>query len=346
MRLASVAFCALLVFGVGANAQPVSEFYKGKQVQVIVGYGSGGAYDIYARLIARHMPRHLPGTPSSVVQNMPGAGSLRAANYLYNSAPKDGTVFGTFARNMPMMGVLGGNPNVQFDARRFTWLGSPSSMQDDAYLLFVRTDAKAKNLDDARRPGGPEILIGVTGEGASGNDIAHLIRDTIGLNFKLITGYPDGNALSLAVDRGEIEGRFLGGSSVAAGKPEWLQPQSPVRAVLQFARTTRHPSYKETPTARELARDERALRLIELAEIPYMLARPYVAPPDLPGERAAALQKAFIQALADPVLVDEASKLKLDISPVGAKDAMEMLRLIADAPSELKIELKKLSGGN
>jgi tripartite-type tricarboxylate transporter receptor subunit TctC len=118
MRLAAAAFCALLVSSAGAYAQPVSEFYKGKQLQVIVGYGSGGAYDIYARLIARHMARHLPGAPSSVVQNMPGAGSLRAANYLYNNAPKDGTVIGTFARNMPMMGVLGGNPNVQFDARR------------------------------------------------------------------------------------------------------------------------------------------------------------------------------------------------------------------------------------
>ncbi len=345
MRFAVAAFGTLLFSGFAAQAQSVSDFYKGKQVQVIVGYGTGGAYDIYARMIARHITRHLPGAPTTIVQNMPGAGSLRAANYLFNSAPRDGTSFGTFARNMPMMAVLGGNPNVQFDARRFTWLGSPSSMQDDAYLLFVRKDARAKSLEDARRAGGPEIVIGVTGEGASGNDIAHLIRDTIGLNFKMIAGYPDGNALSLAVDRGEIEGRFLGGSSVASAKPDWLRPESPVRAMLQFARTTRHPSYPDTPTARELARDGRSLRLIELAEIPYMLARPFVAPPEVPAARAAALQKAFLDALSDPALREEASKLKLDISPVGAKEALEMLNLMAEAPADLKAELKKLGGG-
>ncbi len=345
MRLAIATFGALLFSGIGASAQSVSEFYKGKQVHVIVGYGAGGAYDIYARMIARHMTRHLPGAPATIVQNMPGAGSLRAANHLFNSAPKDGTAFGTFARNMPMMAVLGGNANVQFDPRRFTWLGSPSSMQDDAYLLFVRKDAKAKSLEDSRRAGGPEIVVGVTGEGASGNDIAHLIRDTIGLKFKLISGYPDGNALSIAVDRGEIEARFLGGSSVASAKPDWLLPDSPVRAVLQFARKTRHPSYPDAPTARELAQDDRALRLIELAEIPYTLARPYVAPPDIPAERAAALQKAFLDLLADPALLEEASKLKLDISPVGAKEAVEMLELMANAPADLKTELKKLGGG-
>ena len=344
MRVAAV-ICSFLVASTGATAQPAEDFYKGKQLQVIVGYGTGGAYDIYARMIARHMPRHLPGASGSVVQNMPGAGSLRAANFIFNNAPKDGTAVGTFARNMPMLGVLGGNPNVQFDARRFTWLGSPSRMQDDAYLLFVRKDSKASNLDDARRPGGPEIVIGVTGEGASGNDIAHLIRDTVGFNFKLISGYPDGNALSLAVDRGEIEGRFLGGSSVASAKPDWLRADSPVRPVLQFARRSRHPSFPDTPTARELARDARSLQLIELAEIPYMLARPYVAPPDVPVARAAALQKAFLSALNDPALLEEASKLQLDISPVGAKEAMEMLDLLANAPADLKTELKRLGAG-
>ena len=130
-----------------AHADTVADFYRGKQVNLIVGYGPGGGYDTYARLLARHFGRFIPGNPNVIVQNMPGAGSLRAVNYLYNIAPKDGTTIGTFARNMPLIGLLGGNANAQFDARRFTWLGSASSFVHDAYILIVRKDAPAKSID-------------------------------------------------------------------------------------------------------------------------------------------------------------------------------------------------------
>jgi tripartite-type tricarboxylate transporter receptor subunit TctC len=337
---------ALLALGAGAaQADDVADFYKSKPITILVGYGTGGGYDVYARVISRHFGRHVPGNPSLIVQNMPGAGSLRATNHLFVNAPKDGSMFGTFARNMPLMGVLGGNANVQFDARKFTWLGSPSSTQDDAYMLFVRRAAKTNTIEDARNQKRDPIILGGTAEGATGNDVAFLIRDTLGLNFKLITGYPDSGALFIAIERGELDGRFVGLSAVASNKPDWLKPGGLVKPILQFARRTRHPDFPDVPTARELAPEGRAKQLIELAEIPYMLSRPYAAPPGLPADRAKALRAAFDATTRDKDFLAEADKLGLDVSPVGADEAMEMLDLLAAAPPELKEQLRKLQGG-
>src|SRR5215216_6913379 len=154
MLRTGAALAALVLAFACARADPVADFYKGKQVILIVGYGSGGGYDVYGRLFARHLGRHIPGTPNVVVQNMPGAGSLRSVNHLYNNAPKDGTAIAIFARDMPLLGIIGHNPNVRFDPRKFTWLGSSSSYANDAYFLFVRTDAQVKSIEDARLPGG------------------------------------------------------------------------------------------------------------------------------------------------------------------------------------------------
>lgn len=344
-HLIAAAVVALSGFAAQAQTNAVADFYKGRNVTILVGYGTGGGYDVYARVISRHFGKHVPGNPNVVVQNMPGAGSLRATNHLYVNAPKDGTMFGTFARNMPLMGVLGGNANVQFDARKFTWLGSPSSTQDDAYMLFVRRNAKTNTIEDARARDKDPIILGGTAEGATGNDVALLIRDTLGLNFKLIAGYPDSGALFIAIERGELDGRFVGLSAVSSNKPDWLKPGGPVKALLQFARVKRHPNYPDVPTARELATTDRARQLIELAEIPYMLSRPYAAPPGVPADRAKALQNAFNETTRDKEFLAEADKLGLDVSPVGAEEAMEMLDLLAAAPNDLKEQLRKLQGG-
>ncbi len=339
----AIMLVALLAAGAAnVRAESAAEFYKGKQVVLIVGYAPGGGYDVYARLVARHLGRKIPGDPVVVVQNMPGAGSLRAANHIYVNAPRDGTALATFSRNMPLMGVLGGNKNVQYDPRKFTWLGSPTSAQDDAYMLFVRTDAKAKTIDDLIRPGGPEVIVGGTSEGATGNDVALLVRDAVGARIKLIHGYRDSNALFPAIERGELEGRFVGLSAVAATQPHWLRPGGPVRPLLQFARATRHPDFPDVPTAREKARNPEARMLIEAAEIPYLLSRPFVAPPDLPADRAHALQTAFMAMAKDAEFIADAGKLKVDVSPVGAEDAMRMLDLLAAAPQEIKDKLKEL----
>ncbi len=327
-----------------AHAEPVADFFRGKQIQIVVGYGAGGGYDLYARLIARHFSHHIPGQPGVIVQNMPGAGSLRAANFIYSAAPKDGTAIATFSRTMPMMGVLGGNSNVQFDPRKFTWLGSPSSAQDEAYMLWIRKDSPVKSFEESRREGGHEILMGGTAEGSSDRDIALLIKQTVGVNLKVIPGYPDSNAINLALERGEVEARLIGTASVASTRPDWLKPDGSMRALLQFARVTRHPDFPDVPTARETARDPKGRELIELAEIPYMLSRPYVAPPGVPVDRARALQEGFAAMARDPDFLVDAQKARVDVSPVGPSEALEMLDRLAGAPAELREEIRKLLG--
>ncbi len=343
---ALVACAATLSLAAPVSAQDIADFYKGKQINIIVGYSPGGGYDAYARLVARHFGNKMPGKPTVIVQNMPGAGSLRAANHLYNAAPKDGTVFGTFSRNMPLMGVLGGNKNVQFDAQKFTWLGSPSSAEDDAYMLFVRKDSKVKTFQDLLRPGGPTVILGGTAQGATGNDVAELVRDALGARIKLIAGYRDTNALNPAIERGELDGRFVGLSSVSSTAGHWLKPNGPVRALVQFARKTRHPNYKDVPTVRELTTDPKAKVLVNLAEIPYQLSRPFAGPPGIPADRAKALQTAFLDMTKDPVFLADSKKMGVDVSPVGAKDAADMLAELRAAPEEAKDYLRKLLFGD
>jgi tripartite-type tricarboxylate transporter receptor subunit TctC len=325
-----------------AHADEVADFYRGKQVNVVVGYGPGGGYDIYARLLARHLGRFIPGTPNVIVQNMPGAGSLRAVNYLYKVAPKDGTVIALFSRNMPLIGLLGGNANAQFDPRRFTWLGSTSSFVNDAYILIVRKDAPVKSIDEARRHDLPPLMLGGTAEGATGNDVPIILRDTIGLHVKQVVGYPDSTAIFLAIERGEVHGRTVDLSSVKSVKPEWLKPDSGYRVLVQFARMTRHQDFPDVPTARELAKNDAARALIELAELPYTLSRPFAAPPDIPLERANALQRAFLAAHQDPQYLDEAAKLRLDVSPIVGTEVLQAIDRIARAPPELLDYIRRL----
>jgi tripartite-type tricarboxylate transporter receptor subunit TctC len=186
MRLA--ALWILLPVPTAVHADAVAEFYRGRTVNLIVGYGPGGGYDLCARLVARYLGRHIPGNPTVVVQNMPGAGSLRAANHLYAVAPNDGATIGTIARDMPLLAILGDVPGVRFEPRKFVWLGSSSNFADDAHILMVRRDAPVKSIADARRPVGPPLLLGSTAAGTSGSDVPVLLRDTLGLNIKLVSG--------------------------------------------------------------------------------------------------------------------------------------------------------------
>jgi tripartite-type tricarboxylate transporter receptor subunit TctC len=337
---ATVVAAALAV--VPAHADAVADFYKGRQVNLIVGFGPGGGYDIYARLLARHLSKFIPGHPAIIVQNMSGAGSLRAVNYLYNLAPKDGTTIGTFARNMPLIGLLGGNSNAQFDPRKFTWLGSASSFVNDAYILLVRKDAPVKSINEARRADLPALVLGATAEGSTGNDMPIILRDTIGLHVKQVVGYPDSASTFLAIERGEIHGRTVDLSTVKSVRPDWLKPHSGFRVLVQFARATRHPDFPDVPTARELAKNEGARALIELAELPYALSRPFAAPPGLPPARAKALQRAFMAVQTDPEYLEDAAKIGVDVSPIGADEVLRAIDRISVAPPELLEYVRKL----
>jgi tripartite-type tricarboxylate transporter receptor subunit TctC len=338
----AAAILAGLALASPARADPVEDFYKGRTLTLIVGYGVGGGYDLFARLMARHLGRYIPGNPTVLVQNMAGAGSLRATNYLYAVAPRDGTMIGTFARDMPLLAILRANPAAAFDPRRFTWLGSSSDFSKDAYLLMVRTDAAVKSIEDALRPNGPPITLGATAEGATGSDVPLVLRDALGLNVKLVRGYPDNGAIFLAVDRGEVNGRTADLSSMKSLRPAWLEPNSGMRALVQFARATRHPEFADVPTARELARNDGARALIEFAELSYRISRPFAAPPDVPAERAKALQDAFIAVHKDAEYLAEAARLKLEVSPIGSREVLDVLDRISAAPPTVHDYLKRL----
>lgn len=341
MRMATILLSLLLSLS-AARADDVADFYRGRQVDLIVGFGPGGGYDVYARLLARYIGKYIPGHPTVVVQNMPGAGSLRAANYIYSVAPKDGSAFGLFARDMPLVALLGIDPNVQFDPRKFTWLGSSSSYADDAYLLMLRKDAAVKSIADARRPGGPPMVLGGTAEGSTSDDIPVLLRDLLGLHIKLIAGYRDSGVLFLAIDQNEVEGRTVGLSSVRSAHAQWLAPNSDMRVLLQFGRATRLPEFADVPTARELAPDERSRSIIELAELPYLLSRPFAAPPDLPPARAQVLETAFLAAHKDPAYLADAAKLKVDVSPIGGEAALQAIDRLAATPADVRAALKSM----
>jgi tripartite-type tricarboxylate transporter receptor subunit TctC len=327
-----------------AHADAVSDFYRGRTVNLIVGYAPGGGYDLSARLLARHIGRHIPGNPTVVVQNMAGGGSLRAANFLYTVAPKDGATIGTFGRDMPLLAALGNLSGVRFDARKFVWLGSSSSFVNDAYLLMMRTDAPVKSVQEARQPGGPPLLLAGAGAGGSASDVPELLRYALGFNIKLVNGY-DGNAIFLAVDRGEVQGRTSDLASIRALRPDWLEAGGNMHALVQFARVTRHPDFTEVPTARELATSETARALIELAEQPFLMARPFVAPPGTPADRAAALQAAFLAVHRDPAFLADAAQLNIEVSPGGAEAVAEVIDKITSAPPGLLDQLRSALTG-
>jgi tripartite-type tricarboxylate transporter receptor subunit TctC len=330
-----------------ARADAVSDFYKGKTVTMIVSYGPGGGYDTYGRILSQYMSKYIPGNPTIIINNMPGAGSLKGTNYIYNVAPKDGTAFGTFARNMPLLALLDKtDQNVQFDPLKFTWLGSSSSGGDDAYVLIARKDAKNKTIEDMRKPGGPPLILGSTGEGTSSDAMPIVLRDMLGFNIKGIAGYTDSSVLFLAMERGEIEGRTTGLSSVRANKPDWLKPDGIMQILVVMGRATRHPDFPNVPTARELAKTPKDKALIEILELPYSLSRPFAAPPGVPADRAAALQKAFMDTHKDPDYLKEAARLKIDVSPIDGKEVISLIQSISKVPPEQMKEVETLIRSN
>ena len=330
-NLAIFACAALLNFGA------LAEEALPRQIRLIVGYGPGGGYDAYARVIGRHMGKYLPGSPSITVQNMPGAASLRATNYIYASAPKDGSVFGTVARDIGLIGLGGDSQSVRIDPLEFTWIGSASSYEDDSYLFWIR-NAVANNMKDAvsnKR----EIIVGVTGEGS---EFAVFAREALKLPIKIVGGYPDSNALFLAIERSELDGRFVGLSAVRSSQSSWVAENSQVKPLVQFARRTRHPAYPDVPLARELPLTEADKALLDLIELPFALSKPYIAPPNVPEALAKTLQDGFSNAMKDRELLQEFERLGADVSPISAAEIVRMLKAIQTTPEDVKTRMRAL----
>lgn len=299
---------------------------------MLVGTSPGGINDISARLVARHLSRFVPGNPTIVVQNNPGGGGLVTANRLYVNSDKDGSVLAKLERAVPQLAIQG-NANAQFDPAKFTWLGSLSSYADDAYLMLVNANHPAKTAADLKVPG-MGVVLGADNAASSNLIFAVIAKEVLGLNVTVVRGYTGAAPLFLAMQRGELDGQMVGLSSVRTGQRD-LWTRHAFRPLMAFGRTMRHPEFPDMPIGRELAKDAGALALIEFAELPFFMALPFAAPPDIPNEPATALQAAFMAMCRDKAFVEEAEKLGIDLSPIGGQAIVSLLARTAATPKDV-----------
>ena len=310
-----------------AGADSVADFYRGKLVTVYVGYSVGGGYDLYARTLARHMGRNIPGNPDFVVKNRPGAGSLVLANEIYNTHPKDGTAFGTVGRGMPMEPMFG-NKKALFDATKYTWLGS---MNNEVSLCVSWHDTPIKTVDDMFTK---KFIVGGTGRGADTDAFPLVFNNVLGAKIKLVTGYPGGNDINFAMERGEVHGRCAWSwSSVKSTRANWLRDKK-VNLLLQMS-TSKHPELPNVPFVMDYAKTDRERQIFSIIYARQVWGRPFIAPPGLPADRAKALQKAFMDTMADPIFLAEAKKINLDLAPVSGPEVQKLIAELAATPKEL-----------
>ena len=323
MRFVVALFAALA-------AAPVSaQYYAGKTVTIIVGYKTGGGYDAVARLLARHLPKHIPGKPTVIVQNMPGANSIIAANHVYNVAKPDGLTVATFNRNLPIA-QLTGVQGVKFDVTKFAWVGSAAS---ESTILAIRADLPYKSFEDLRKAD-KEIVIGATGPGANTYDFPLLLRELLGVKIKIVSGYPSSSDIMLAVERKEVDGRAGSYSSILRFIERGL-----VRPVIR-ARAV-EPGIEKLPIDESFAPNARAKAIMALRSAPEVIGRPYVMHPDTPAEHLNAMRAAFAAAIKDPELAAEGKKAKMELEYVSGDKALEVMKEVLSQPKDIVEEFSK-----
>ena len=314
-----------------AQAQSVADFYRGKTVNVLIGVGVGGEYDLQARLVARHIGKHIPGNPLVVPQNMTGAGGIKMANYLFTQAVRDGTNIGMLGNNFPATQAVGGQ-GVQYDAVKFLWLGSMAAVVE---TMAVWHTAGVQTVDDLRRK---EIIAGATGRGAITYIYPSMMNEFLGTRFKIVTGYQGGNEVSFAMERGEVQARNNTWSSWKATKAAWLEEKK-ITVLVQAG--PRAPDL-DAPSVEELARNADDRKIIALVVSGTRLGRPMATTPGVPDDRVAALRVAYRATMADPEFRAEAAKLNFAVAPVYGEDMQAIVEQLIATPKELAARAKHL----
>jgi tripartite-type tricarboxylate transporter receptor subunit TctC len=306
MNKAAVALgFAVLTLTAPAHAQSAEEFYRGRTVTILVGFTAGGGYDLYARLLGRHIGKHIPGNPTVVVQNMPGAGSMKAVQYVYGVAAKDGLTLATVSRGMVTEPLLNG---ANFDPVKLTWLGTITS---ETSVCATWKTSLVKNWDDMFKR---EFSLGGSAVGADPDTFALIMRNVFGAKVKLVTGYPGGNDINLAMERQEVDGRCGWSWTSLKSQKQWL-PR--VNLLVQF-NLEKNPDLPDVPVALDRARNDEQRQVLRLLIAGQYVGRPFFTSPDIPAERKAALRAAFDATMKDREFLDEAAKADLEISPVSA----------------------------
>ena len=321
---------ALLGGGVreGFAADTVESFYKGKTMQLLIGFGAGGGYDLYGRAVARHMGRHIPGNPSIVPQNMAGAGSVRAASYLYNAAPKDGTVIGTFSRGIVVDTLIGAD-KAPFDAQNFGWLGSVTN--EVSVCGFSRASGIATFEDMLSK----ESTVGGSGAADDLDVYPNVLRSVFGAKLKLITGYPGTADILLAVERGELGGLCGWSWSTLKSRSKALYDSKQILVPLQLGLEP-HEELPNVPLVVALTKDPVKNAILRLVFSRQTMARPFAAPPGIPDERLRALRAAFDATMRDKDFLAEAQQLDLEVRPVSGAEVDTLVANLAATPAEIR----------
>src|SRR5262249_19801486 len=309
-------------------ADPVADFYAGKTVRVLIGFSVGGGYDLYARTLARHMGRHIPGQPTLLPQNVPGAGSLKAVNYLYNAAPKDGTAIATFARGIVFEPLLGHTEGTQFDATRLNWIGSISN---EVSVCALMSTSGIRTWDDMRTK---PYKIGASGIGADSDLFPVALRNLFHLPMKIVTGYQGGSEMVLAMERREIDGRCGWSWTSLVSRNKAMYDAREIAGTLQLA-LARHEDLPHVPLIMDLIHDPRQASALRLIIARQNIARPFAAPPGVPKERVDALRAAFDATMRDPEFLAEAKQLDLEVRPVAGADVQALLAELYASPSDV-----------
>ena len=322
----------LIALPAAAAAQSAADFYKGRNISLYIGYSPGGAYDLYARVIARHIGTHIAGNPTFVPQNMEGAGSLRLANFLYRVAPQDGTAIATFGRGIAFDPLLIGQGDA-FDAQKFNWIGGANN--EVSVCVALKNSGIAKFQDLFTK----ELTVGGTGASADTDQFPRVLNGVLGTHFKIVQGYPGGNDVVLAMERGEVQGRCgWSWSSVISTHKAWIEDKRMI--VLVQLSLNKHPDLPDVPLVMEFAKTDEQRQILKMIFARQVMGRPYLAPPNVPADRIAALRDAFMATMTDKDFLAEADKTQLEINPVPGEEVEKLVKEVYATPPDVIAKAK------
>jgi tripartite-type tricarboxylate transporter receptor subunit TctC len=332
--LGVVAGFAFLLSTAPALNAPAESFFARKTITISIGYTAGGSYDLYGRLVARHIGRHIPGQPTVVAQNMPGAGSLKAANYLYEVAPRDGTALGVVVESIALEQALS-NPAAQYDAAKLTYIGRLATSN----IFMQWHTSKVQSIEDSKRM---ESSLAGTGPGSIAETVPRLLNALAGTKFRLISGYPASNEAKLAMERGEVEGASSSWAAVSVGKKDWLR-QKKIKIILQTA-PERIRELPDAPALPEIATSPQDKQVYQLYASGSAVGRSLIAPPGIPADRVAMLREAFRATVAAPEFLTDIRKLDVDSEPLPGEALAELIVRTLNVPPAVR-ERAKLAFG-
>ena len=326
------AVAALAALAIPAHAQDVASFYRGKQVTLLIGFGPGGGYDLYARMLGRFIGAHIPGNPTIVPQNMPGAGSRSAANWLYKVAPQDGTVIACLGQATPTDQALG-QPGVQFDAGKFNWIGNLSLVNN---ILFVSAASGVSTFAQAKTK---QLAIGASGASSPSVLYPQVSNNLLGGKFKIIAGYPGGGDINIAVERHEIDGRGSDSwASMKATHQDWLHDHA-INILFQVG-PRREPDLPDVPLWTELAQNDDQRQVLTLLSSDVSVGRPILTAPNVPADRVKALRQAFVETMRDPQFIEAAKQANMEMSPMNGEELQQTVGNIVASPPRILAMVK------